>query len=114
MARSRFPLAVARSQLASNAWTSVAASRRGTVVSFQPGTGGTPSPRGVVIIACRYKKRSSDRSSATRPCSDLAESPRDASASKNAVTACSLRPSTPAGFPPCPAWDCRNSRAPCS
>src|SRR5258707_6214134 len=66
-----------------------------------------PQPAGGLL-------RTRARQHRLRPCRDLTESPRDASASKNAVTAASPRPSIPAGPPPPRARPSRNSRAPCS
>jgi hypothetical protein len=110
IAKLRMPTGLLRSQLSSSRWTSAAAIvGGGSVANRHPPTGGTAAPSGTAMRPSTCRNLRIERSSATRPLADPAET-RPHSQSKNAFTSA---PDSPAGSNPssADACSCRKRRA---
>ncbi len=90
IAKSRRPVAVCRSQMASSAATWPGSSALGSPASRQVATAGTDSPSGSLIKPSTCRKPSSDRSAVTVSFADLFGLPGQV-ASTNPVTSAALR-----------------------
>jgi hypothetical protein len=110
IAKLRMPTGLPRSQLSSSRWTSAAVMvGGGRVAKRHPPTGGTAVPSGSGVMPCRYKNLRIERSSATRPLADPAET-RPHSRSRKALMS---TPVSAAGSntPAADACSCRKRRA---
>jgi hypothetical protein len=110
IAKSRTPTSPPPSVLSSKRWTSVAASAGGgKAASRQPPTGGTAVPSRSGVMPCKYRNLNTERSSATRPFADPAET-RLHSRSKKVLTSAPVK-ADGSSTPSTTACSRRNRRA---
>ena len=109
IAKSRTPRDVPRSQLSSSLSTSAAVILGGRAAKRHPPTGGTAVPSRNGVMPCKYRNRRIERSSATHPLAD----PADTRAHSRSGNVLMSAPVSRAGSKPSPedACSCRKRPA---